>query len=228
MNNKCAVFVAGLFLCILYGFKFFSPQGKITETPEYLIYTPSKLSQGVLYPLVIAFSPGADAQQMIQVWQNVADERKWLILASRKFRNGVDPSPVFEQLYTDIIQGRLDLPVDRKRVLATGLSGGGMGSHMFAFANPDLVSAVVINTGMMDAEYYYPKKKDYPQNKIAVFLASPTDFRYNEMKRDRIFLEELGWKTKWIEFQGGHVLAPQSVYSEAAEWLARQWMGAGL
>lgn len=224
MRNKWVIFTAGLFLCILYGFNFFSPQGKTTETPEYLIHAPSKLSQGALYPLVIAFSPGAEAQQMIKVWQNAADEHKWLVIASKKFRNGIDSTPIFNQLYTDITQGKLNLPIDRKRIAATGLSGGGMGSHALVFAYPGLVSAVIINTGMMN-EYYYPRKDDYPKNKIAVFLASPTDFRYNEMKRDRVFLEELGWKTKWIEFQGGHVLAPQSVYSEAAKWLAEQWGG---
>ncbi len=54
-----------------------------------------------------------------------------------------------------------------------------------------------------------------------VFLASPTDFRYNEMKRDRGFLESHGWKTKWIEFTGGHTLAPYEIYEQAAQWLEK-------
>ncbi len=223
MKIKWAALVTGLCLIIFCGFNLFASQGKVLETSEYLIYIPSGLSPDALYPLVIAFSPSANAQQMLQTWQNVASEHKWFIIASRKFRNGVDPSLVFSRIYGDIIKGRLELPIDRKRVLASGLSGGGMGSHMLVFDYPDLVSAVVINTGMIDSDYYYPRKKDYPRNKIAVFLASPTDFRYNEMQRDRIFLEELGWKTKWIEFQGGHVLAPPAVYSEAAKWLEEEW-----
>ena len=39
------------------------------------------------------------------------------------------------------------------------------------------------------------------------------------MQSDRRFLEGLGWETKWIEFEGGHVIAPQKVYKEAADWL---------
>ena len=54
-------------------------------------------------------------------------------------------------------------------------------------------------------------------------LASPSDFRYQEMKRDRTFLEILGWKTKWIEFQGGHRIAPAASYDQAARWLIENW-----
>ena len=97
-----------------------------------------------------------------------------------------------------------------------------MQSHSFSFHYPGLISAIVINTGMMD-DYYINRVSSYPKRKIAVFLASPTDFRYNEMKRDRNFLEKLEWKTKWIEFTGGHVLAPDSAYQEAAAWLAEQF-----
>ena len=65
---------------------------------------------------------------------------------------------------------------------------------------------------------------DYPMLKTAVFLASPTDFRYNEMKRDRSFVEHHHWKTYWIDFDDGHSLVPASVYEQAADWLdENQW-----
>ena len=71
----------------------------------------------------------------------------------------------------------------------------------------------------MISEYYLNKKFNYPRGKIAVFLASPSDFRYSEMKRDLAFLKSLGWKTEWIEFKGGHKAAPPSAYKEAAKRL---------
>jgi hypothetical protein len=98
-----------------------------------------------------------------------------------------------------------------------------MGAHAFAFLSPQLISAVVINTGMMHENYSQGAQKYmYPKGKLAVFLASPTDFRYGAMKKDRVFLEELGWKTQWIEFAGGHTFAPQAKYEEAALWLEEE------
>ena len=56
---------------------------------------------------------------------------------------------------------------------------------MFAKFYPNLVSGVVINTGMMEQSFM---TADYPEQKLAVFLASPTDLKYNEMRRDLAFL----------------------------------------
>jgi hypothetical protein len=59
----------------------------------------------------------------------------------------------------------------------------------------------------------------YPKARLAVFLASPTDFRYQEMRHDRQMLERFEWKTEWIEFEGGHKPAPPAAYEQAARWI---------
>ena len=92
-----------------------------------------------------------------------------------------------------------------------------MGAHAFVAFHPDLVRAVVVNTGMMEEAF---RSASYPEGKLAVFLASPTDFRVGEMKADRAFLEAHHWTTQWLEFEGGHRLAPTATYEQAAEWLA--------
>jgi predicted esterase len=202
---------------------FITDMPRVLDKPGYVVYVPSGWAAHQPRPLVIALSPNGDAMQMLQTWRGVADEFKWIILASKKFRNGVDGSPFYDEIYHLVIQGQLGCPVDLNRVLVTGLSGGGMGSHQFAFRYPDFITAVVINTGMMAADYYYPLKDQYPKKKIAVFLSSPTDFRYHEMQSDQRFLEDLDWRTQWIEFEGGHRLAPPDAYKKAARWVQQQW-----
>jgi predicted esterase len=192
------------------------------ENFDFKIYIPTGIPRQTLAPLVVGFSPGGNADEVINTWKDVAEKYKWIILASKNFRNGVNPSAVFEKVKQEIDSGVSGLPIDKKKVIASGLSGGGMGSHMFSFHFPNLVSGIVVNTGMIE-EYYFSKKEVYPHEKLAVFLASPTDFRYQEMKRDRLFLESLGWKTKWIEFEGGHRMAPASSYVQAARWLIETW-----
>ena len=92
-----------------------------------------------------------------------------------------------------------------------------MGAHAFAKFYPDRVRAVVINTGMIQPSFL---TEDYPRGKAAVFIASPTDFRYADMKTDRTFLEQRGWRTTWVEFEGGHAIAPPEVYDRAAAQVA--------
>ncbi|HPM43221.1 MAG TPA: hypothetical protein PLV52_05270 [Candidatus Omnitrophota bacterium] len=191
---------------------------KIINDPAYILYIPGGLSSQKRYPLVIALSPSADAQSMINAWKRAADKHRWIIMASKKFQNGVSATPILGELASAVSKLYGKYPVSKTKVIASGFSGGAMGSHMFARMYPDLIKAVVVNTGMIK-ENYISQKNRYPKNKLAVFIASSSDFRYNEMKRDRKFLEDLGWKTKWTEFGGGHTIAPASKFEEAAAWL---------
>jgi predicted peptidase len=200
----------------------FADGSSIIDNPEYIIYVPSGIDYSQKYPLVIALHPIASASSMIYVWKGVAEEQKWIIFASKEFRNGIDMNKTFSGI-TDILgEVCTKFPIDKSKIIATGFSGGAMGAHAFAFSYPRLISAVIINTGMIH-EHYLGQKFMYPRGKIAVFLASPTDFRYTEMERDQKFLQDLGWQTKWIEFTGGHILAPDSAYREAAQWLKEQF-----
>jgi len=195
-----------------------APEPKIINDSAYILYIPGGLSSQKRYPLVIALSPSADAQSMIDVWKQAADKYKWIIMASKKFQNGVSAAPILNELASAVSKLYGKYPVSKTEVIASGFSGGAMGSHMLAFMHPGLIKAVVINTGMIN-ENYASRKSEYPRNKLAVFIASSADFRYGEMKRDRKYLEGLGWKTKWTEFGGGHMIAPASKYEEAAAWL---------
>jgi len=195
---------------------------KIVETDEYVLYLPRALAGPVRHPLVVALSPSADAWSMIRAWEPVVDKHQWLLYASKTVRNGVEYSNMFPQLIRTLKTLPAKYPVDASKVIATGLSGGGMASHFLAYHRPDLIAAVVINTGMMPEEQL-GWRATHPRGKLAVFVASPTDFRYQEMKRDRLFLESLEWKTYWIEFEGGHTLAPSTTLEQAAQWLAEQF-----
>ena len=200
------------------------PEGKrpkVVETAEYVLYLPSELDLQSRHPLLVALSPSADARGMIQAWQPVVEKHKWLLYASKTVRNGVPYAGIVPPLIAAIKSVGAAYPVDKSRIIATGLSGGGMASHYLAYAYPELFAAVIINTGMMAEDQ--PTWPHPPRGKIAVFVASPTDFRYEQMKKNRLFLESLGWKTHWIEFPGGHRMAPSPILEEAAEWLLQEF-----
>lgn len=229
------IFFLIIILSVLYGNTFVSGEAidkeqtavnvtsRTVDSSAYIIYIPSGVSEQKKYPLVIALSPNADAHSMIGIWRSVSEKYKWIIFASKEHRNGMDMKKTSDDLANALKSLSGNYPIDKSKVIVTGFSGGAMSSHAFSMFYPRLISAVVINTGMIHEYYAVDKKYPYPTNKIAVFLASPTDFRYNEMKRDRKFLEGLGWKTKWIEFEGGHTVASQAAYDEAAKWLAVQF-----
>lgn len=193
----------------------------VADTPQYIMYIPAGITDTKMYPLVIALSPTGDAQAMIETWIGISEKYKWMIFASKEFRTGVDMGPVLEKMMSEIAKLSTRFPVDQTRLMAAGLAGGGMGAHALSFLYPKVIRAVVVNTGMIN-DYFIGQKDAYPRDKLAVFLANPSGLRYEEMKRDRKFLEGFNWKTKWIEFKGTDAVAPASAYQEAVEWLNNQ------
>ena len=193
---------------------------QIIHTKNHILYVPPNLEFGKSYPLVIALSPSADGKSMVNAWQKVGRRYKWLIYGSNIHRNGISMNSQIAEILKDLKPIYSKFAIARNKVVVTGFSGGGMASHAFAYLFPDFVKVIVPNTGMINRYFYGKKPKSrYPQNKIAVFLASPTDFRYDEMKQDKELLESMGWIVKWIEFQGGHRMASPNINLKAAEWI---------
>ncbi|MBU1043567.1 MAG: hypothetical protein KJ915_04115 [Candidatus Omnitrophica bacterium] len=198
-------------------------KSQIIKQEGYLLYLPQGLVAGKVYPLIVAFDPGANAQAMINFWKPIADEKKLIVYASKKFRNGQnDWFKSEEKMIEAVIKS---YPVNRKRIITTGISGGGMGAHMVAYYRPDLVLAVISTVGRINPFFKTdPKaKQDYPQSKIAVFLSGTNDFNAAEMRKDQQFLSQLYWQTKWLEFKGGHEMAPQELYKQALSWIEQYW-----
>jgi len=189
------------------------------EENEYLVYVPDGIDTDQKYPLIVAFSPGGDADGLIKTWGPHADRNKCLILASKIIKNGMD-IPMYLKRLRKLIWERVgeQFPVQTDRVITLGTSGGGMAAHLFSFFHPDTVGAVISSVGYIH-ENSLKHKDTYPQGKVCAFLTSPTDFNYKLMQEDKKFLTSLNWKLKWYEFEGGHRTAPEDVREEALEWV---------
>jgi hypothetical protein len=189
------------------------------EENEYLVYVPDGIDTDQKYPLIVAFSPGGDADGLVKTWGPHADRNKCLVMASKIIKNGMDIPLYLKRLRKLIWEGVGEqFPVQTDRVIALGTSGGGMAAHLFSFFHPDTVGAVISSVGYIH-ENSLKHKDTYPQGKVCAFLTSPTDFNYKLMQEDKKFLTSLNWKLKWYEFEGGHRTAPEDVREEALKWV---------
>ncbi|PKL43424.1 MAG: hypothetical protein CVV41_10215 [Candidatus Riflebacteria bacterium HGW-Riflebacteria-1] len=189
------------------------------EENEYLIYVPEGLAAGERYPLIVGFSPSANAKDTVATWRGHADNHKCIILASKIIKNGMD-IPNYLNRLRNLIHERVAVQYSIRpdRIIAVGTSGGGMASHLFSFFHPDTVAAVITSVGYIH-ENSLKHKDTYPRGKVCAFLTSPTDFNYKLMQEDRKFLKSLDWQIKWYEFEGGHRTAPEEIREEALTWV---------
>ncbi len=195
-------------------------QPQLIEEEGYIVYLPAGMDQFQSYPLVIIFHPAAKARDMIEFWRPIADQKQFILYASKKFRNDVvEWIKPEDRMIREVCR---KYPVDKSRVIVTGLSGGGMGAHMYSVFRSDLISAVITNVGRIHPGFKRDKQ-NYPKQKIVAFLASAEDTNYRQMQEDRSFLAECRWRTRWITFDGGHVMAPLQCYQMAVEWIEFLW-----
>lgn len=195
--------------------------GTCIEKWDYLLYLPDSLASNTKCPLVVAFSPGGDAEGLVRSWKEHVRSRKCALFCSKVVRNGMDVPPVLKRIAKQIPELAKEYPINSDLVIATGVSGGGMTAHLFAFLHPEAVSAVITSVGYIH-ENSLKKTNTYPKAKVCAFLTSPTDFNYQLMQEDKKFLDAHEWKTNWWEFEGGHRQAPDPVIDEALDWVLGQ------
>lgn len=189
------------------------------DPDNYAVFFPTETQTYAPRPVIIGFSPSGNGKDVINIWKEAAEENNCAIIASNKVRNGKDIQAELLVIKKDLNEYfSKEYPIDMKKVIAVGSSGGGMASHLFSFLHPDTVSAVISNVGYIH-EGTLSQSKIYPQNKICAFLAGTTDYNYKLMKEDLKFLQNHGWACKWIEFVGGHVMAPQEQRKEALKFV---------
>lgn len=204
--------------------------GTVSNQADALIYTPSGMEAHQRYPVLVAFAPNGDAAFLVRFWQPFCEQHRWILYASKEYRNHRDMNRLYPQVKASLEDAFATFPIDTSRVVMSGMSGGGSFAQAMSLEYPGLVSALIVNTGRIWDDVYaraYEARKGLParygrSRRLVVFLASPTDFRYEEMKRDALLLQHLGWRTHWLEFRGGHTYAPKATYTEALQWLTTQ------
>lgn len=217
------------------------------ETSDAIVTIPAGVrTLGQRSPILVAFNPNGDAAYTTNTFVAPAQTYGFILYADKYYRNNhPDLSSGLSAPGYAIMKGKLDAafslyPVDTSRVILTGMSGGGSFAHAMNLSYPGLADALVINTGMVwgqtipEGSYNGPDwtqygydnasnlRRQYASNsrRLVVFLASPTDFRYEEMQRDSdLYGNNLGWGVYWTEFAGGHVTAPPTKYTEAFDWI---------
>lgn len=208
-------------------------EGQWINNPTNLVYIPATNQASEKFPVIVIFSPEADAVGTLNYWQKLADEKRYILIGSKTYKNGYTDEqikPIIAQNHSMIFQTLRNLPVQPGKIILAGLSGGGSFSHSLNINRPGSYNTLIVNVGRIwESDFekarknYFRLKETFSERKnTIVFLASPGDFRYEEMKRDAKLMQGLGWRTQWIEFPGGHKMAPIEKYAEALSWIEAQ------
>ncbi len=190
-------------------------QGKLTYT-GYTVYVPKNYTGSEKLPWILALSPSGTARDWMELLQDACDKHHWAFAASQNSNNFVAWQKIVPALKDTIESAPMRFPFDPNGLCVVGFSGAATRAHQIAYLWPN-VRKIIVSNGCIDETHL--NAANYPRGKSVVFIAGSLDPNITKMKRDQQFLMQHGWKTKWIEFQGGHQFAPANAYDQAIEWL---------
>jgi predicted esterase len=205
--------------------------GKIVEKVEcqgapgfsYALYLPSSYQPEKTWPVLFAFDPRANGDVPAGLFQEGAEKYGYIIVSSNNSGSD-DPSvpnlQAMKAMYDDALSR---FSVDKRRLYATGFSGGARTACDMGFKYPEQVA------GVIGCGAGFPI--DSPPSKDTPFPFYETignlDFNYYEIRLLRPKLESAGIPYKIRIFDGDHMWPPKEVCTEALEWMEVQAMRNG-
>ena len=207
------------------------PTGKIVEKVEcqaapdfsYALYLPSSYQSEKTWPVLFCFDPRANGEVPAELFQESAEKYGYIIVSSNNSGSD-DPSvpnlQAMKAIYDDALSR---FSVDKRRLYATGFSGGARVACDMGFRYPEQVA------GVIGCGAGFPIDHDPSKDTPFVFYQTigNLDFNYYEMRLLRPKLESAGIPFKIRIFDGDHMWPPKDVCTEALEWMEVQAMKSG-
>jgi dienelactone hydrolase len=224
----------GLFAALLFFISFSiaaQPAGEIVPSiacardPEmtYAYYLPRAYRPDRAWPVLFIFDPRSRGAFAAELFRDAAEKLGWILVSSNNTRSDDPAAPNARAVGAmwDDVHSRFT--TDRKRVYATGFSGGAILAWLLA-ANSRSVAGVIAVGGRVQE----PEKITGPVRFDWYGVAGTTDFNLPEMRRVEERLLSASSSHRLETFDGGHRWAPKEQLHHALEWMEGQAMKRGL
>lgn len=192
-----------------------------TSEFSYELYLPWNYSSNISYPLMICLSPNGNGKEFYKSVYPVANERGYILVGSNDFANYRSFDYFLPRVYESLGDVRSRVNVDGSPVYACGFSGGGMASYVISYFKPNYFQGLIVNSGGIHEILYNKENLRRMGVRKVVLLCGRRDgiVSCEHMRNDEMWLNAAGIETYFIEFDGGHSMAPQDAYRGAVEWL---------
>ncbi len=207
------------------------PRGRVVETiatlkdpsQTYALYLPSNYTNARRWPVLYCFDPLARGAVPVKLFSEAAERFGWVVVGSNNSRNGPVNDSV-KAAYAMFEDTQARIPVDGRRVYATGFSGGARQSILIDFlCRHCLAGVIAVGAG------YPPERRPAAPVTFALFGAAGTDdYNFPEMKTLDATLARLGATHRFESFDGGHAWPTPELVAAAIEWMELQAIKSGL
>lgn len=180
---------------------------------SYAYYLPKSYSTDRKWPVLFVFDPRQRGPFAADLYREAAEEFGWVVVSSNDTRSDGPAEPNIKALQGMWPDVNKRFAVERRRVYATGFSGGAILAWWLAEGTGSLAGVISVS-GRVNA----PEKiKDVS---FAWFgIAGDKDFNYIETREIEDRLAASGATRRFESFDGGHRWAPKDLLRKGVEWM---------
>ncbi len=186
------------------------------DKPEqsYALYLPPDYTPEKRWPILIAFDPGAQGRIPLEHFKEAAQKYGYIIAGSNNSKNG-PWLPVMEASMAVWTDTNKRFSIDKKRVYATGFSGGSRAAAVFSkFVNHPVEGIIGIGAGL-------PQELKPAQVQPSAYfgIIGIGDFNYQPMMRLDKEFDKWNVPHRFLVYEGDHNWPPQEICTRAVEWM---------
>lgn len=195
------------------------------DNPEqsYALYLPPDYTPEKIWPILYAFDPRARGRIPVECFKDAAQKHGYIVVGSNNSRNG-PWLPVMKASMAVWTDTQERFSIDRRRVYATGFSGGSRAASVFSnFINHPVAGIIGIGAGL-------PPELKPIQIKLSAYygIVGIGDFNYQPMMRLDEEFDKWDILHKFLVYEGEHSWPPQEICTRAVEWMEVLAMKQGL
>jgi predicted esterase len=164
----------------------------------YALYLPKTLSASHTNPVILAFDPHGCGSLPLQLYQDLAEKYRFIMIGSNNSKNGTDmaeTSRIITTLFTELHE---QYPIDTNRIYAMGFSGGSRIASLTGLYRGGISGVFGCGAGFPGVDQPARYRFDY------IGFAGIYDFNMNELVSLDEQLETLGFNHALFLFQGIH------------------------
>jgi predicted esterase len=190
---------------------------------SYALYLPKSFSMDRTWPILYLHDPRRHGAQAVELFREPAEKYGWILAGSNNTESDGPMSPNIKAMVAMWDDTHRTLPIDPRRVYATGFSGGARASCLLAQKTGKVAGVIGCGAGFAEGN---PPEKNLPF--VYFGAVGDKDFNYLEMRELDATLAKLKATHRLAVFDGPHRWPPADVCLRAVEWMEREAMRAGL
>ncbi|HTD82456.1 MAG TPA: hypothetical protein VK648_01555 [Gemmatimonadaceae bacterium] len=212
--------------------------GSVTDTVHatsdpaqtYALFLPSRYDASRRWPLLVLMDPRGRALIPLKLFQAVAEHYGYIVMSSYQTRSDGPVEPNDKAINALLADAQTKYSIDPRRYYFAGFSGTGRLGWYYAFSVPANAAGLIeVGAGLPEPGLLLRERVGNDSTaSFAVFLSvGATDFNYEEVLALHAKLKLFGIRDHLQVFDGGHSWPPESICTDAINWMQLQAMRDG-